>query len=123
MTIPFPEVATGPIAAANVSIAPDGTAYVVPSGMHERLCRTVVPDTGERSRDPKIALSMAGWVSLHTDGLTNRVYVDAPDGFAGEGFLRRFARSHDAGSIKMACHPSGDTMRWDRPSAIRLDDG
>jgi len=69
------------------------------------------------------ALAMAGWVSLHTDGLTGRVYVDAPDGFAGEGFLRRFARSHDAGSIKMACHPSGETMRWDRPSAIRLDDG
>ena len=122
MTIPFPEVPTGPIAAANVSIAPDGTAYVVPSGMHERLWRAVVPDTGERSRDAKIALAMAGWVSLHTDGLTGRVYVDAPDGFAGEAIVKRFARSHDAGSIKMACHPSGETTRWDTPSAIRFGD-
>lgn len=120
MTTPFPEVSSGQIEAANVSVAPDGTQYVVPSGMHERLRQAVVPNPGEQSRDPKVDLAVAGWASLHTDGMTGRVYVDAPDDFAKADIVKRFARSHDAGSIMIAHHPSGDVRRWSRPAAVSL---
>ena len=120
MTVPFPQVPPGQIEAANVSIAPDGTKYIVPSGMHERLCRAVVPDAAERTRDPKTELALAGWISLHTDGLTRRVYIDAPDDFTETAAVKRFARSHDAESIVMACHPSGDVTRWQSPDAMSV---
>ncbi|WP_236045048.1 hypothetical protein [Haloarcula nitratireducens] len=62
MTVPFPELPAGRIRSGYVSVAPDGTAYVVPSGMHERLRDAVVSDTGERERagDPKVDLALAG---------------------------------------------------------------
>ncbi|WP_459193080.1 hypothetical protein [Halosimplex sp. J119] len=122
MTVPFPELSPGRIRAGNVSVAPDGTAYVVPSGMHERLRDAVVTDTGERSGDPKVDLALAGWASLQSDGMTDRVNVDAPDGFANETIVRRFARSHDAGSVAVAYHPSGEVSRWTEPAAVTLPD-
>jgi hypothetical protein len=120
VTVQFPEVSSGRIEAANVSIAPDGTKYVVPSGMHERLCHAVVPGAGERTLDPKTELALAGWASLHTDGMTGRVYIDAPDDFDGTAVVKRFARSHDAESIVMARHPSGEVNRWQTPSAVSV---
>ncbi|WP_146417452.1 hypothetical protein [Haloarcula hispanica] len=120
MSVPFPQVPPGQIEAANVFIAPDGTKYVVPSGMHERLFRAVVPDAAAGTRDPKTELALAGWVSLHTDGLTRRVYIDAPDDFTETAMVKRFARSHDAESIVMARHPSGDVTRWQSPGAVSV---
>jgi hypothetical protein len=119
---PFPDVPSGQIEAANVFIAPDGTKYVVPSGMHERLCRAVVPDAGEQTLDPKTELALARWTSLHTDGMIGRVYIDAPDEFDGTAIVKRFARSHDAESIVMARHPSGEMNRWDAPSTVSLSE-
>ncbi|WP_236045047.1 hypothetical protein [Haloarcula nitratireducens] len=54
--------------------------------------------------------------------MTDRVNVDAPDGFANATIVRRFARSHDAGSIIVAHHPSGDVSRWTDPAAVTLPD-
>jgi hypothetical protein len=122
VNIPFPEVPSGQIKAANVSIAPDGMKYVVPSGMHERLCQAVVPDASGQTLDPKTELALAGWVSLHTDGMTGRVYIDAPDEFDGTAIVKRFARSHDAESIVMARYPSGEMNRWDAPGTVSFSE-
>ncbi len=122
MTVPFPKLSPGRIRARNVSVAPDGTAYVVPSGMHERLRAAVVPAPGEGVGDPKVDLALAGWASLQNDGMTDRVNVDAPDDFGTVSVLKRFARSHDAGSIVVAHHPSGEVRRWADPAAIALPD-
>jgi hypothetical protein len=115
--VPFPELDAGPITAQHVAVAPDGTAYVVPSGMHERLRRAVLDDP-DGGRDPKVALALAGWTTLQSDGLTDRVNVDAPDDFADGAIVRRFARSHDAGSVVVAHHPSGETRRSTDPRAF-----
>lgn len=120
MTIPFSEVSDGQIEAANVSVAPDGTPFVVPSGMHKRLRDAVVDDSTRGTQDPKTELAKAGWASLHTDGMTGRVYIDAPDNFAYTAIVKRFARSHDAGSIVMMYHPSGEIRRWTSPRAVSL---
>lgn len=117
--VPFPELGPGPITAPQVSVAPDGTPYVVQSGAHERLRDGLVPER-ERGLDPKTDLAIAGWASLAADGMTDRVHVDAPDGFEDAALVRRFARSHDAGSVVIAFHPSGETARWDDPGAVSL---
>jgi len=127
VTVPFPELSPGRIRVGNVSVAPDGTAYVVPSGMHERLREAVLSDTDEPvggadepAGDPKVVLALAGWASLQSDGMTDRVNVDAPDDFANETVVKRFARSHDAGSVAVALHPSGEVCRWTDPAAVTL---
>ncbi|MFC6953275.1 hypothetical protein [Halorubellus litoreus] len=140
MSVPFPEtadVAAG-FGADQVTIAPDGTAYVVPSGMHERLRRAVVADheaddrvehadheavdrAEHADRDPKVALVLAGWVCLQADGMTDRVNVDAPDAFVDGAPIRRFARAHDAGSVAVARHPSGDVVTSSAPSTFAFD--
>jgi len=74
----------------------------------------------ERAADPKVDLALAGWTSLQADGMTDRVNVDAPDGFADTAVVRRFDRSHDAGSIAVAHHPSGEVRRWTDPAAVTL---
>jgi len=117
--VPFPELDSGPITAPQVSVAPDGTPYAVPSGAHERLRDSLVPDS-EQGLDPKTDLAVAGWASLAADGMTDRVHVDAPDGFGNGSLVRRFARSHDAGSVVIAFHPSGETTRWNSPGAVTL---
>lgn len=120
MANPFSELPPGRIRAGHISVAPDGTAYVVPSGMHERLRDAVVSSSDERDRDPKVDLALAGWTSLQADGLTDRVNVDAPDDFEDTAIVKRFARSHGAGSVVVARHPSGDVSRWTDPATVDL---
>jgi hypothetical protein len=113
--IPFPR-ADGAFRVRQVAVAPDGTAYVVPSGMHERLRTVVAP--GDPAPDPKVALALAGWLCLQTDGMTDRVNADAPDGWTDATPIRRFARAHDAGSVAVARHPSGEVVRSTQPAAF-----
>ena len=117
MVVPFPLV-DGDIDAQQVAVSPDGSAYVVPSGMHERLRRAAAPEQGDG--DPKVALARAGWVCLQTDGMTDRVNVDAPDSLTDAAPIRRFARAHDAGSVAVARHPSGEVVRSMDPQSFRL---
>lgn len=118
MSVPFPP-ADGAFSARQIAIAPDGTAYVVPSGMHERLCRAVGVDWQERG--PKVALALAGWVCLQTSGLTDRINADARDDYTDAAPIRRFARAHDAGSVAVARHPSGEVTRSTEPSTFAFD--
>lgn len=117
--LPFPH-AQAEFRARQVAIAPDGTAYVVPSGMHERLRRAVAAH--QTDRDPKVALALAGWTLLQTDGMTDRVNVDVPDDCDTLDAIRRFARAHDAGSIAVARHPSGEVVRSSEPATFAFDD-
>ena len=118
MTIPFPPV-DGDFGVRQVAVSPHGTAYVVPSGMHERLRSAVAPELDER--DPKVALALSGWICLQTDGMTDRINVDAPDAVADATPIRRFARAHDAGSVAVARHPSGEVCRSTDPTVFRFD--
>jgi len=118
VTVPFPRV-EGEIRAHQIAVAPDGTAYVVPSGFHERLRQAVAPDREER--DPKVALALAGWLCLQTSGMTDRINVDAPDGLTDAAPIRRFARAHDAGSVAIARHPSGEVCRSTHPTTFSFD--
>ena len=93
--------------------------YVVPSGMHERLRDAVVPERTES--DPKVALALSGWLCLQTDGMTDRINVDAADGYADAAPIRRFARAHDAGSVAVALHPSGEVVRSTEPTRFRFE--
>ena len=117
MSVPFPEVEE--FRARQIAIGPDGTAYRVLSGFHERLRQTVAPDREER--DPKVALALAGWVCLQTSGMTDRVHVDAHDEFTDATAIRRFARAHDAGSVAVARHPSGEVTRSTDPPSFIFD--
>jgi hypothetical protein len=119
VTVPFP-AADGDFGVDQLAVAPEGTAYVVPSGMHERLRRAVGLE--QPAPDPKVALALAGWVCLQADGMTDRVNVDAADAFADGSLVRRFARAHDAGSVAVARHPSGEVVRSSDPTAFAFDD-
>ena len=118
MSVPFPR-AGDEFRAQQIAIAPDGTAYVVPTGMHERLCRAVGVDW--RKRGPKVALALAGWVCLQTSGMTDRINADAPDDYTDAAPIRRFARAHDAGSVAVARHPSGEVTRSTDPMNFSFD--
>lgn len=117
-TVPFPR-AEGDFRVRQVAVAPDGTAYVVPSGMHERLRTVVAP--GDPAADPKVALALAGWLCLQTDGMTDRVNADAPDEWTDASPIRRFARAHDAGSLAVARHPSGEVRLSNQPDVFSFD--
>jgi len=117
VTVPFPEI-EGEFRAQQIAIAPDGTAYRVPSGFHERLRQAVAPGEG---RDPKAALALAGWVCLQTSGMTDRINVDAPDSLTDAVPIRRFARAHDAGSVAIARHPSGEVCQSNSPAVFTFD--
>lgn len=117
--IPFP-LARAEFRARQVAAAPDGRAYVVPSGMHERLRRVVASQ--HTDRDPKVALALAGWTCLQTDGMTDRINVDAPDDCAAVEAIREFARAHDAGSVAVAYHPSGEVVRSSDLATFAFDD-
>jgi hypothetical protein len=112
VSVPFP-LAEGEFRAQQIAIAPDGTAYVVPSGMHERLRQAVAPE--REGRDPKVALALSGWICLQTSGMTDRINVDAPDSLTDAAPIRRFARAHEAGSVAIARHPSGEVCRSNHP--------
>lgn len=116
--IPFPP-AEDEFGAGQIVVAPDGPAYVVPSGMHERLRRVIAPD--ESAPDPKVALALSGWVCLQADGMTDRVNVDAPDDRTEAAPIRRFARAHDAGSVSVALHPSGDVYQSNHPTSFAFE--
>jgi hypothetical protein len=116
--IPFPPV-EGELRARQVAVAPDGTTYVVPSGMHERLRQAAAPERTDS--DPKVALALAGWVCLQTDGMTDRINVDAPMDCSDAEPIRRFARAHDAGSVAVALHPSGEVRRSTEPETFSFD--
>ena len=117
MAVPFPDIEA--FRARQIAIAPDGAAYRVPSGFHERLRQAVAPGWDER--DPKVALALAGWVCLQTSGMTDRINVDAPDDWTDAAPIRRFARAHDAGSVAVARHPSGEVTRSTDPPGFRFD--
>jgi len=116
--IPFPPV-EGELRAQQVAIAPDGTMYVVPSGMHERLRQAAAPERTDS--DPKVALALAGWLCLQSDGMTDRINVDAPQDWTDGEPVRRFARAHDAGSVAVALHPSGEVLRSTAPERFEFE--
>ena len=113
--LPFPEL-TGQPTSQHVAVAPDETVYVVPSGSHDRLRKAAVSES--RDRDPSVDLALAGWTCLQSDGLTDRINVDAPDEFTDARIVRRFARAHDAGSVAVARHPSGEVVRSTDPQSF-----
>lgn len=109
----------------NLTVAPDGTVYALPSGAHERLHGIVVGDRDPTARldsdvphGTKIDLALAGWVQLQSDRHTDRVHVDAPNGYDDDALVRRFARLHDAGSLRAVFYPSGDERRSNDPQHI-----
>jgi len=116
--IPFPPV-EGELRAQQVAVAPDGTTYVVPSGMHERLRDAAAPERTDS--DPKVALALAGWLCLQTDGMTDRINVDAPEDWVDAEPIRRFARAHEAGSVAVAVHPSGEVVRSTEPERFEFE--
>ena len=116
--IPFPEL-TGQPTTQHVAVAPDGTASVVPSGSHDRLRQAVIEKS--RARDPSVGLALTGWVCLQSDGLTDRINVDAPDDFTDGRLVRQFARAHAAGSMAVARHPSVDVVRSPDPQSLAFD--
>jgi len=116
--IPFPPV-EGELRALQVAVAPDGTTYVVPSGMHERLREGVAPEQGDS--DPKVALAMTGWLCLQTDGMTDRINADAPEDCTDAEPIREFARAHEAGSVAVALHPSGEVLRSTEPAQFTFE--
>ena len=117
MSVPFPPAES--FSARQIAIAPDGAAYRVPSGMHERLRQAVAPTRDQR--EPKVALAVSGWLCLQTSGMTDRVNADAPDSCTDARPIRRFARAHDAGSVAVARHPSGEVTRSTDPLSFEFD--
>lgn len=108
-TIPFPEWDGED--AQHLTVAPDETVYRVPSGAHERLHSIVVGSRNlanqfEGLHGTKVELALAGWVQLQSDRLTDRINIDAPDGFENTTLVRQFAQMHDAGSVAVALYPS-----------------
>ena len=133
-SIPFPEASAG-TDRQHLAVAPDGARYAVPSGMHERLRRTVAtaaddPRTGagkrvtdgpSREPDPKVALALAGWTLLQTDGMTDRLYVDTPDSVDRTAVVHRFATTHEIGRVTAAFHPSGRVVQTTDTAAVFAD--
>jgi hypothetical protein len=117
--IPFPEVSGQPTA-QHIAVAPDGTMFVVPSGSHDRLRTAVVEES--TARDPSVDLALSGWTCLQSDGLTDRVNVDVPDRFIDAHLIRQFARAHDAGSVAVARHPSGEVIRSNNPRLFAFNE-
>lgn len=116
--VPFPEL-TGRPTAQHIAVAPDRTVFVVPSGSHDRLRTAVVSES--RAAEPSVDLALSGWSCLQSDGLTDRINVDAPDGFTDGRIVRQFARAHDAGSVAVARHPSGEVIRSTEPRSFAFD--
>lgn len=58
----------------------------------------------------KVELALVGWVQLQSDQHTDRVNLDASDGYEDAALVRRFARLHDAGSLRAVFYPSVDEL-------------
>lgn len=117
-SIPFPEL-TGRPNTETITVAPDGTVYVVPSGTHDRLRDHIVEDP--QVHDPSVDLALAGWAILQCDGLTNRINADVPEDFANGRLIRAFAQAHDAGVAVIARHPSQETIHATDPQRFSFD--
>ena len=122
-SIPFPEW-DGALA-RHLTVAPDGTVYALPSGAHERLHKIVIGEQNpavqlgvESLHGTKIDLALAGWVQLQSDQHTDRLNIDAPDGYDDDALIRRFARLHDAGSLHLVFYPSTDELTSVDPQHI-----
>lgn len=119
----------GPV--ENLAVDPGGTPRLVRGGCHERLHARVVGEAdpleilpeapADLFRGTKVDLALVGWVQIHADGMTDRVHVDAPDGFQEGSIARRFARVHEAGALRLTFYPSLDTQRACPPARLRLD--
>ncbi len=115
----------------NLTVDPGGTPRLVRGGCHERLHARVVGEADpleilpeapvELFRGTKVDLALVGWAQIHADGMTDRVHVDAPDGFEEGSIVRRFARVHEAGALRLTFYPSMDTRRAAPPARLRLD--
>lgn len=114
----------------DLTVDPEGTPRVVRSGCHERLHRRLVgsfdpvgalDDPPESLfRGTKVDLALVGWAQINVDGMTDRVHADAPDGLREETVLRRFARVHRAGALRITFYPSMETVRFAPPGRLRL---
>jgi hypothetical protein len=122
-TVPFSEWNGDPV--RHLTVAPDSTVYALPSGTHERLHVSVLDEwdpTVQLERDDlhgtKVELALVGWVQLQSDQHTDRVNLDAPDGYDDAALVRQFARLHDAGSLRAVFYPSTDECRSDAPQQL-----
>lgn len=122
-TVPFPEWDGDP--ARHLTVAPDGTVYALSSGAHERLHTVVIGDQDPTDKlgvddlhGTKVDLALAGWVQLQSDQHTNRINIDAPDGYDDDALVRRFARLHDAGMLRTVFYPSTDELTSTDPQQI-----
>jgi putative intracellular protease/amidase len=59
-------------------------------------------------------------VQLQSDQHTDRVNLDAPDGYDDTELVRQFARLHDAGSLRAVFYPSTDEVRSGDPQQLSL---
>lgn len=123
--LPFSEWDGDPV--RHLTVAPDGTAYALPSGAHERLHTLVLDEwdpTARLERDDlhgtKVELALVGWVQLQSDQHTDRVNLDAPDGYDDAALVRQFARLHDAGSLRAVFYPSGDERKSTEPQHLSI---
>jgi hypothetical protein len=121
--LPFPEWDGTPV--RHLTVAPNGTVYSLPSGAHERLHEIVIGDrnpTAQIGRDDlygtKVDLALAGWAQLQSDQYTNRLNIDAPDGYDDDALVRRFARCHDAGMLRAVFYPSTDELKNTDPQQL-----
>jgi hypothetical protein len=124
-TVPFSEWDGDP--ARHLTVAPDGTVYALPSGAHERLHNIVIGDRTPAAQlgvddlhGTKVDLALAGWVQLQSDQHTDRVNIDAPDGYDDDALIRRFACLHNAGSLRMVFYPSTDELGSADPQQISV---
>lgn len=122
-SLPFPEWDGDPV--RHLTVSPDSTVYALPSGTHERLHALVLDEwdpTVRLDRDDlhgtKVELALVGWVQFQSDQHTDRVNLDAPDGYDDATLVRRFARLHDAGSLRAVFYPSTDDFRSGDPQHL-----
>lgn len=121
--IPFPEWDGVPT--RHLTVAPDGTVYALSSGAHERLHNIVIGDRTPAAQlgvddlhGTKVDLALAGWVQLQSDQHTDRLNIDAPNGYDDDALIRRFAHLHNAGSLRMVFYPSADELTSADPQHI-----
>jgi len=53
--------------------------------------------------------------------MTDRINVDAPEDWVDAEPIRRFARAHEAGSVAVAVHPSGEVVRSTEPERFEFE--
>ncbi|EMA56719.1 hypothetical protein [Halococcus thailandensis] len=113
----------------HLTVSPEGVTYVIPSGAHERLHRVLIGNHDPTTQLPgdertvggtKVDLALIGWAQLQSDTMTDRINIDAPDGFTDGELVQRFAALHDAGSVHIMYYPSGDARTSMNPRHVSL---